>query len=336
MQSYFIRNYFLIMRKQLQKNLIATIREHIPKNANITNYLADTLILGRESVYRRLRGEINFTFEEVSILSSKLGFSIDNLVGMRKNENALFSIPILQDAEYLEIYRQKMLEYGKLFCTMGNFHNAEARLAINMLPYFLHIEHENLSRFRLFKWLYQNQKIEVNSKFADFLLPENILAAHRTFQQDLIHVPNATMIMDNNVFWSVAKDIEYFQKRGLLSTEDVMRLKEELYRIIDDLEMMAINGVCKNGIKISIYTSAVDLEATYLHFEQGDSQFSQVRIFAISAIDSYDKRLCEVQKKWIESLKRYSTLITQSGEMQRFEYLNGQRDIINSILKIES
>ena len=324
------------MKKQLQKNLIDTIRKHIPKGVNITNYLADTLILGRESVYRRLRGEINFTFEEIAILSSKLGFSIDNLVGMKKSENALFNIHMLQNSDYFEIYRTKMLEYGKIFCNMGLFHNAKARLAINTLPYFLHIEHDNLSRFRIFKWLYQNQKIDSSCKFSDFALSENILAAHRTFHQDTLSIPNATLIMDNNVFWSVAKEIEYFKKRGLISMEDVKCLKDELYSIINSLEQMATNGVCKNGTKIQIFTCAIDIEASYLHFEYGDNQFSQVRIFAISAIDSYNRRLCEIQKNWIESLKRYSTLISESGEMQRFEYLNGQRDILNTILKIES
>ena len=79
---------------------------------------------------------------------------------------------------------------------------------------------------------------------------------------------------------------------------------------------------------------SVDIEASYLHFESDDFQFSQVRIFSISAIDSYNEGLCNIQKKWIESLKKYSVLISKSGEIQRFEYLNKQREYIDKTTKL--
>ena len=82
-----------------------------------------------------------------------------------------------------------------------------------------------------------------------------------------------------------------------------------------------------------MYVSAVDLEASYLHFEYGENQLSQVRIYSISAIDSFDPAICNIQKQWMESQKRYSVLISGSGEMQRYEYMNKQREYIDNISK---
>ena len=323
------------MNNQLQENLISIIREKVPKKQNLATYLADKLVLGRESVYRRLRGEIYFTFDEIATLSLDLGFSIDNIVGTKKDENALFNIHMLQSSNYFDIYVNKMLEYGQMFRELSEKPNAQARVSINTLPYYFHIMYEHLSRFRIYKWLHQNQKIATNEKFATFKLPEKVLETHRIFNQAIQKLPDITVIMDNNIFWSAAKDIEYFLRRGLLSEECVEVLKKELLDIVDNLEKTATDGVTKSGSKVSLYSSSVDLEASYLHFECDDWSFAQVRVFSISAIDSYDERLCQIQKDWIDSLKKYSVLISGSGEIQRFEYMNKQRGYINKVPNLD-
>ena len=321
------------MNNKLQDNLITTIRDTVPEGTNLTNYLSDTLNIGRESVYRRLRGEINFTFEEIAILSRELNFSLDNLIGIKKGSNALFNIHMLQKIDYFDIYVNKMLEYGKMFRESSAQMPTKARLSANTIPYFFHVNYEALSKLRIYKWLYQNQKIKPGDKYADFILPQKVLDAHHSFHKDIQTVRNIAIIMDNNVFWSVTKEIEYFLKRNLLSDDDLIVLKKELHRMVDAIEKMAINGICGNGVKIEMYISAVDLEASYLHYEYGDNQFAQVRIYSISAIDSFDPGICEIQKKWMESQKRYSVLISESGEMQRFEYMNKQREYIENISK---
>ena len=319
------------MNSQIQNNLIETIREKVPQEKNIAVYLADKLALGRESVYRRLRGEIYFTFEEIATLSLDLGFSIDNIIGTQKNENALFNIHMLQNTNYLDIYMNKMMEYGEMFRKMGDKPNTKARISVNTLPYYFHVGYENLSRFRIYKWLHQNQKIGANDKFAEFELPEEIEETHKTFNQDIQKIPDITIIMDGNIFWSATKDIAYFMDRELLSENDVQMLQNELLNIIDVLEETATKGVSKSDARVSIYISSVDLEASYLHFENEEQHFSQVRVFSISAIDSDNEGLCRIQKEWIESLKKYSVLISKSGEVQRYKYMNRQREIVKNI-----
>lgn len=319
------------MNNEIRDNLIIAIRENIPERTNLTNYLSDTLNIGRESAYRRIRGEINFTFEEVAALSKDLGFSIDNIIGIKRNENALFNIHMLQDLEYLDIYVKTMSDYGRMFRGMDRSTNVRMRIAANTLPYFLHTSYSQLSKFRIYKWLYQTRKISAHDKFADFVLPEKVLNAHALFHKDIQKIPDVTLILDDNVFWSVAKEIEYFFKKGSLSDEDVQVLKTEMHRLVDEIELMATTGMSKSGAKIEMYISSVCLEATYMHCESVNSQFSQVRIFSVSAIDSFNVGLCKIQKEWIESLKRYSVLVSESGEMQRLEYMNNQRKYIDLI-----
>ena len=48
------------------------MKEKIPDGVNLANTLMDILYIGKEAVYRRLRGEVPFTLNEASIISKKL------------------------------------------------------------------------------------------------------------------------------------------------------------------------------------------------------------------------------------------------------------------------
>ena len=47
-------------KNYIVKELINQMKERIPPGHNLANYLTDTLYMGKEAVYRRLRGEVAF------------------------------------------------------------------------------------------------------------------------------------------------------------------------------------------------------------------------------------------------------------------------------------
>ena len=54
------------MKNYIVNELIAAMKERIPRGINLANYLTDALCMGKEAVYRRLRGEVAFTFDEIA------------------------------------------------------------------------------------------------------------------------------------------------------------------------------------------------------------------------------------------------------------------------------
>ena len=56
-------------KNYIVKELIKEMKERIPQGQNLANYLTDTLYMGKEAVYRRLRGEVAFTFDEIAVIS---------------------------------------------------------------------------------------------------------------------------------------------------------------------------------------------------------------------------------------------------------------------------
>ena len=63
------------MQNELNTSLIEAVKEKLPLKENLANLLIDTLYIGKEAIYRRLRGEVPFTLEEAALISRKLGVS---------------------------------------------------------------------------------------------------------------------------------------------------------------------------------------------------------------------------------------------------------------------
>ena len=68
-----IRDRYKAMKDSIVNELITAMKDRLPPGQNLANFLTDTLCIGREAVYRRLRGEVAFTIDEVAQISCKLG-----------------------------------------------------------------------------------------------------------------------------------------------------------------------------------------------------------------------------------------------------------------------
>ena len=63
------------MKKELlYDNLLNAIKEEFPQKTNLVNALVDLLCIEKEAVYRRLRGEVAFTFAEIVTIAMHLEY----------------------------------------------------------------------------------------------------------------------------------------------------------------------------------------------------------------------------------------------------------------------
>ena len=264
----------MMMTDKLNSGLIESMKEKIPEGANLANLLMDILYIGKEAVYRRLRGEVPFTFTEAAVISQKLGVSLDQLIGANFGGNALFGLNIVHYADPVETYYAMIDGYAKIFRELKREPESELATSSNIIPQTLYMKYDMLSRFRLFKWMYQHDKIH------------------------------------------------------LLTEDNVFQLKTELLQSLDELEEIAMKGKFASGKDVHIYISNINFEATYSYAASKYRHVSMIRIYAINSITSRDTEVFGNLKEWIRSLRKFSTLISQSAEMQRIQFFKKQREII--------
>ncbi|WP_304250087.1 hypothetical protein [Parabacteroides gordonii] len=315
----------------LNTNLIEVMKNKIPDGVNLANTLMDILYIGKEAVYRRLRGEVPFTLNEASIISKKMGVSLDQIVGISYTNNAMFDLNLLHYSEPIKTYYTIISHYLELFESLRYDLTSELSTASNMIPQTFYLKYDNLSKFRLFKWMYQNEKVNCVKYFSELNLSDELKQAQKDFVNATQYIQTTNYIWDSMMFVNLVNDIKYFASIHLITDEEVIKLQEELLMLLDDLENIAAKGKFNTGKNVRIYISNINFEATYSYVETSNMQLSLIRVFSINSITSRDKDMCKSMKEWVQSLRKFSTMISESGEMQRIQFFKQQREIVEKM-----
>jgi hypothetical protein len=317
--------------KTLNENFIEAIKEKIPNSVNLASVLMDTLYIGKEAVYRRLRGEVPFTFTEASIISNSLGVSLDQVSGINSPKNALFALNVIDHKHPIDTYHAQIENYIRIYKAVKDNPTLEWYAASNIIPQVFYLDYDNLARFLLYKWMYQHEKINYIKYFSGLKISEGLREKQKEYVKVSKEVTLSNFIWDNMMFCSLVNDIRYFMDINLITRDEVDVLKKEILCLIDELEQLAARGYHKPGKSIRIYVSNINFEASYGYLEADDFKLSMLRLYSINEITTADREVFELQKEWIHSLRKYSTLISISSEMQRIQFFEKQRQCVNSL-----
>ena len=209
-----------MMTNNPNANLIEAMKEKLPLKGQLADMLMDTLYIGKEAVYRRLRGEVPFTLQESALISRKLGISLDKIIGLSFKSNAMFNINIVDYDDPFESYYNILEKYVSLINTMPDDPNSVMGTSANIIPQTLYLKHELLAKFRLFKWMYQNKYIDCKS-FEELDIPPK-----------LVNIQKDYVAMTRHIFINIVK-ISQFNVAGIQLQSHILHTVPEIAGYID-------------------------------------------------------------------------------------------------------
>jgi len=319
------------MLRNRKNSLTTKILDSIPKNIKPIEYLVKILGISKESAYRRLRGEIPFTFEEMSKLSLDLDFSMDELIAKPGESRVLVNMQTCPEDDPSIVFLKRFEQYYKFLLHLEDYPNVETILTLSHVPVIASVYFKNLFKFFYFKWLHKNHEASLKLNYSDLVMPDEVEELRKKVRFSTSTSANkVTLILDSNFFVSLINEIQYYHKRRLINDEDFENLKKDVFEFIELLEASAHTGVFGQNAKMSIYLSSMNIEVNSTHVKYNGSETSFIYAFSINPISITNHVIGERHKKWIHSVKKYSTLITKSNEMLQAEYFDKQREFVNS------
>ncbi len=311
---------------------IQAIIKALGSDKGVAAKLSNILSLGKESIYRRIRGDIPFTLDEAIEIARQLDISIDELYLRPADKQASFQINLLNIQDPASNYCEILSGYIKTFKTLKTFSTINLLSAYNVMPYSLLLAHDLTARFHLYKWFHLVKCRKHHTTFSEFTVPNKVREIEQSFRNENQHVKNATFILDRNIFLSFAKDISLFVELELVTEQEKQILKKELLSIISTVDTIAYNGHYPTGNKVNIYLSNITLDASFTLFEAQEFEMVHLRVFSINGIESQNKEICNMSRAWLYALENNSNSITQCDSMLRIRYFEEQRSLINQIL----
>ncbi|MFR8354389.1 MAG: helix-turn-helix domain-containing protein [Parabacteroides sp.] len=324
-------------RDLLYDNILDAIRGKIPNRGMLTNTLADLLSLEKEAVYRRLRGEVAFSFSEIAVIASTLGISLDNQVGARYAHSRPFQLRLIEYVDSGEIDYEMLEHYIYIHNQGKEDKKSKAMDCSGVLPQSLYLAYKNISRFFLFKWIYQNKDLGQEPFVVKDVYPtcqslEKIQERGALRPQNLSAVTLLGIAGTPLIFCYLANDINYFTSVNLLGKEDLQLLKKELLQFLDDMELLAIKGKFDDtGNSVYFYISSTNFDTSYRCVEVKHLRVSLIRAFTLNAVVSLDRQTYERISGWLQAVIRSSTMISVSGARQRICFFEKQRSIIKAL-----
>ena len=323
------------MNKEQNNFLVNRILENIPKEVKPAPYLSTMLGISLESAYRRFSGKIPFTFEEISKLSLTLNFSIDDIIGVKMTDSrALFELQadeLVGSSRAFIMMLQKHLDYSR---KLTGASRSEIIVALRHLTTLSVLPFETLFKFFYYKWTHQTQNVSFDYFFSDVVIPEEIenLLAEIKKVSPILKANETTVICNPSVVMTTIKEIQYYTKRGLINNEELQLLKKDLLAWVDFFEKTIKTGTNEQGARCSYFLSSFDIiESNSIYTKFDDRTESQFWIYTMNPLTISKSGVCKMHKEWFNSLKRYSTFITQSNEILQAKFLNKQREYINSV-----
>lgn len=308
--------------------LISAIRNFINEEKELVPLLMSLLNLGKQSVYRRLRNEIPFTFEEVSILSSNIGFSIDEIISQVNKKGIIYELPQYPESLSQDLYIESRSKINQIFENARKSKDSRIIAATNRLPYIYTATFEYITKMEYYKWYQQQQDHQSDLSFGNFEMPSTVISGGKNMIYNSTNINDHTLILDHNMLKPIIKEINYYYRRGLVTENELSLLQDELLEVINDLESLTIKGHYKSGSEINIYLSSLNIGSNCVLLEYEHNSCFLVWISPTEPIAVFNNTFCLNQKKWLQSLKKYSTLITQCNEFSRSIFFKKQRDAV--------
>ncbi|MDR2848472.1 MAG: hypothetical protein LBV39_05140 [Bacteroidales bacterium] len=318
----------MIKEQILYERFVETLRRKVSGKSSLVNLLTDILLIEKDAVYRRIRGEVSFTFAEIASIAEQLGISLDNLIGVTCSTHRPSHLKVNKHGNPTEADYKTISDLNNKIKGFKGNPDAELAVAGNILPQNFYLDFDFLTRYYLFVWELTINENGLN--FAEVAIPERT----KTVQKNLIsnmRSLTASFVLDFMLFQYLVTDIKYFASIHRIEPEDVLQIKNDLFGLLNFIETVCNNGKFDEGGTAHIFVSDVNISTNYMYIKCEDFLLSMVKAFILDGAVSYDQLVFKQTQICVASLKQVSTLISGSGGRSRTLFFDKQRKIIDSL-----
>lgn len=318
------------MQKKINSKLIEKIDLLFERKMEQVDFLSTALSISKSAAIRRLNGTVLFSYSEAVIVAQLLDFSLDNLGLSNKVHIDLISYDL--DSDPIELSLLSLESYLKLLDWTEDVTSATMMIACNIIPYSCIIKYDYLYKFYLYKKMFQNDISSNTKSFTEFVIPKTHRYLRKKLEVKINSMKETTIIFDKHIVYTMVTDILYFKELRLIDEDDLRLLNKDLLEFIKDLENICISGRNILGNFTNIYISDIALDASCAYIGIKDGMYSQIQMHSLNTMITEHKIFCALQKRWISSVQRYSTLISEAGSVERKLFFDQQHKFCLEII----
>jgi hypothetical protein len=314
------------------QEFMSAIRDKIPHHATIANTITGILDIDKDAVYRRLRGEVAFSFTEMAIIANKLGISLDNIAEIENTPSSRTTrLNLCNQINPTNADYETFERHVHLLESIKDEPGTSIMDAGNVFPYYLSLDYEYITKFYMFRWC-QASSLGDSMSFPEITISEQLRAIQKNMCKYARHISSTLYVFNRHLFHRYVTHVKYCAQIHLIKDEDVALIKNDLIALLNYIEILAVKGKYpETGNEVSIYLSDISFDSNYSCLKSKNIYFTLLRVYLLNFVVGFNRDVYQETCAWIHYLQKMSTLISISGEKTRAVFLDEQRKIIDTL-----
>lgn len=313
----------------LQYKLLEKVVTRFPKRSVAVEALSTLLQIGKDGIYRRLRGESILTPKEITRIAQKFNISLDTLL-FAESDQVIFSYSLFtHPVTSIQDYVQEVYEQASRVATLSN---VQVHYAAQEIPVFLFYGSPEIFRLKVYIYAHTYWQLPAfrTTPFSFDLIPERIYETARQ-TANLYNTLPCEEIWRPSLLDNTLSQIRLLVNAGLFADPaDSLVLLDALQTLLDHAKEMA-----EKGIKSTLGTSVDEKGAPYqllyneyastndtilLEAEQGALLFTSFGM--PNFLKTSDERLLWQIRRWFRGLAANSTSLTRHDAKSRDRFFD--------------
>lgn len=317
-------------RNEFHKYFIEAIKSKLPPNVLVASYISKMLNVGKEASYRRIRGVVDFSFNEVVTISEDLNIPLFHLT-RNNHEYIPFTSYLIKD-NAAEDYKVNLSKVTDDFSSIIQEGNANVSFCYDSIPPELMFNYHSIMKMRWAKYISQYNETKSPILIDKVEIPRCVQTTFDRFN-DVIKEFDMTLIIGEQIFQPTFKEIKYFASLNYFSKEFLHKVEEELNHFINELISYSLTGKNQMDKRFEIYLYHVYSTGSIVLAEGLNRKIAYLKTYGTNYFSTEDATICQAQANWVQNMKKNSTYITQSGEVVSAAFFREQKKLLSETIE---
>lgn len=319
-----------------REKLFNLIKQKLPSNISFTGEIADVLDISYDAAYRRLSGKATLSFEEALSLSRYFKISLNSIHCFNEDKISALKQSSINSKDELADFFMNMTKTISLFI---KYRDAEFLYAVKDIPLYYIPSNTLYAKFRLYFFynIYSNKKL---TSFKKFSLTSDLIYDSKCFKNSFRKLNGIEIWNDTTINSSLYK-IYYFYNIKMISKEEAIQLCVELKKLIENIEIQAINEVWGevSNLKYQMYyNKLINLNNT-IFLKSKSAETILVPYTSMSYLSVDDDKTCKEIGQYFKKQLKFSKKISGDAEIDRqlfFASMYGKIDQLKKQIEVKS
>jgi hypothetical protein len=282
-----------------------------------------------------MRGETVLSLDEVKIICTHFGVSLDSLLSPSA-EMISFQFRALDEGEFaFDKYLNSIL--GNLEMING-FPDKQLIYHAKDLPIFHYFQFPELAAFKIYFWvktLSRNEKF-AGEKYNPDLVPKNLITTGERIWAKYSPI-HSTEIISHEILNITLRQIQFARDCGLVEKNKAQTLCDACITLLNHLRQQAEHGVKKNlddgggGGKFELFLNEVLIGDNTVFFKMGDKRVTFITHNNFNILTTAQESFCQLTENHLVNMMNKSTLISSSATKERSRFFNELLERVQSV-----